>query len=162
VVINTPGNPSGRVFTREELDAIAAICRKHDLLCIADEIYEYFVSDGRRHISLATLPGLAERTVTLSGYTKTFCVTGWRSGYRTAHRDLAGPIGLVNDVYYVCAPSPLQHAVAHAIETLGDEYYHDLARNYQKKRDRFCAALDNAGLTPRVPEGAYYVLADIG
>lgn len=161
VVVNTPGNPSGRVFTRQELEAIADICQRHDLLCITDEIYEYYLFDGNRHISIATLPGMRERTVTISGYSKTFSITGWRIGYLAAHRDLAGPIGLVNDLYYVCAASPLQYAVAHALESLGDDYYENLARDYQQKRDRFCTALREAGLPPHVPEGAYYVLADI-
>lgn len=161
VVVNTPGNPSGRVFTRGELEAIADICQRHDLLCITDEIYEYFLFDGHEHISLATLPGMRERTVTISGYSKTFSITGWRIGFLAAHRELAGPIGLVNDLYYVCAPSPLQYGVADAISSLGDDYYDNLAADYQKKRDRFCEALDDAGLTPRIPEGAYYVLADI-
>lgn len=161
VVVNTPGNPSGRVFTRKELEAIADICRRHNLLCITDEIYEYFLFDGHEHISIATLPGMRERTVTISGYSKTFSITGWRIGFLAAHRELAGPIGLVNDLYYVCAPSPLQYGVADAVDALGDDYYDNLAADYQKKRDRFCDALDEAGLTPRVPEGAYYVLADI-
>lgn len=161
LVVNTPGNPSGRVFTRAELEAIADICKRHDLLCITDEIYEYFLFDGHEHISLATLPGMRERTVTISGYSKTFSITGWRIGFLAAHRELAGPIGLVNDLYYVCAPSPLQYGVADAIRSLGDDYYQDLARDYQQKRDRFCAVLDEVGLAPRIPEGAYYVLADI-
>lgn len=161
IVVNTPGNPSGRVFTRKELEGIADICRRHDLLCITDEIYEYFVFDDHAHISLATLPGMRERTVTMSGYSKTFSITGWRIGYAAAQRQLAEPIGLVNDLYYVCAPSPLQYGVADALASLDDSFYSDLAAEYQNKRDRFCAALDDAGLTPRIPEGAYYVLADI-
>lgn len=161
VVVNTPGNPSGRVFTRKELEAIAEICQRHNLLCITDEIYEYFLYDGHEHISIATLPGMWERTVTISGYSKTFSITGWRIGFLAAHRELAGPIGLVNDLYYVCAPSPLQYGVADAVNSLADDYYDNLAADYQKKRDRFCEALNSAGLTPRMPEGAYYVLADI-
>lgn len=161
VVVNTPANPCGRVFNREELEAIADVCRRHNLLCITDEIYEYFLYDGHEHISIATLPGMRERTVTISGYSKTFSITGWRIGYLAAHRELAGPIGLVNDLYYVCAASPMQYAVAAALEDLGDDYYTALAQDYQKKRDRFCSALEEAGLTPTVPEGAYYVLADV-
>ncbi len=161
LVINSPGNPTGRVFTYEELESIAEICQRHDLLCISDEIYEYFLFDGRRHISMATLPGMRERTLTLSGYSKTFSITGWRIGFLAATRKLAAPIGLVADLYYACAPTPLQHAVATAIETLDDTYYSDLATGYQRKRDQFCAALQEAGLTPHVPEGAYYVLADV-
>lgn len=161
VVVNTPGNPSGRVYTRGELEAIADICRRHDLLCITDEIYEYFLYDGHEHISIATLPGMWERTVTISGYSKTFSITGWRIGFLAAHRELAAPIGLVNDLYYVCAASPMQYGVAEAVASLGDDYYRDLARSYQNKRDRFCTVLEEVGLTPDVPEGAYYVLADV-
>ncbi len=161
VVVNTPGNPSGRVFSRKEMETIAEICQRHNLLCITDEIYEYFLYDGHEHISMATLPGMWERTVTISGYSKTFSITGWRIGYLAAHRELAGPIGLTNDLYYVCAPSPLQYAVADGLAGLEADFYAGLARDYQQKRDRFCAALREAGLEPRIPEGAYYVLADI-
>ena len=161
MVVNTPGNPSGRVFSRGELEGIAEICRRHDLLCITDEIYEYFVFDGHEHLSPAALPGMRERTVVMSGYSKTFSITGWRIGYAAAQREMAEAIGLVNDLYYVCAPSPLQYGVADALDSLGDDFYTDLARDYENKRDRFCTALDEAGLAPRIPEGAYYVLADI-
>ncbi|MGD8573829.1 MAG: aminotransferase class I/II-fold pyridoxal phosphate-dependent enzyme [Gammaproteobacteria bacterium] len=161
LVINTPGNPSGRVFKRKELEAVADICQRHNLLCITDEIYEYFLYDGHEHLSIATLPGMWERTVSISGYSKTFSITGWRMGYLVAHRELAAPIGLVNDLYYVCAPAPLQYAVAEAIETLDDSYYRELAAAHQRKRDRFCDALSQAGLPARTPEGAYYALADI-
>lgn len=161
LVLNTPGNPSGRVFTRREMEQIADVCQRFDLLCITDEIYEYFVFDQHRHISMATLPGMWERTVTMSGYSKTFSITGWRMGYLVAPAALAGPIGLVNDLYYVCVPSIVQHAVADAIEQLDDEFYRGLAQENQARRDRFCAVLDEVGLTPRVPEGAYYVLADV-
>lgn len=162
VVVNTPGNPSGRVFNRTELEGIADICRRHDLLCITDEIYEYFVFDDHEHVSPATLPGMRERTVVMSGYSKTFSITGWRIGYAAAQREMAEAIGLVNDLYYVCAPSPLQYGVADALDSLDDDFYTGLAREYTDKRDRFCSALDEAGLTPQIPEGAYYVLANIG
>lgn len=161
IVINTPANPSGHVFSRTELEAVADICRRHDLLCITDEIYEYFVYDGLQHISMATLPGMWERTVTISGYSKTFSITGWRIGYLVAPPELTEPIGIVNDLYYACAPAPLQHAVAAAIETLEPSFYTDIAQEYQQKRDRFCSMLKAAGLPPHVPQGAYYVLTDI-
>ena len=161
IVINTPANPSGHVFSRTELEAVADICRRHDLLCITDEIYEYFVYDGLQHISMATLPGMWERTVTISGYSKTFSITGWRIGYLVAPPELTEPIGIVNDLYYACAPAPLQHAVAAAIETLEPSFYSDIAQEYQQKRDRFCSMLKAAGLPPHVPQGAYYVLTDI-
>lgn len=160
IVLNTPGNPSGRVFSRAEMAALADLCQRHDLLCITDEIYEYFLFDGHRHISMATLPGMWERTVTMGGYSKTFSITGWRMGYLAAPAHLAEPIGLVNDLYYVCTPSIVQHAVADAIEQLNADFYRQLAADHQLRRDRFCTALERSGLTPRVPEGAYYVLAD--
>ncbi|MEA5446331.1 aminotransferase class I/II-fold pyridoxal phosphate-dependent enzyme [Gammaproteobacteria bacterium AB-CW1] len=161
LVLNTPGNPSGRVFNRRELEQLGELCQRHDLLCITDEIYEYFLFDGHRHISPATLPSLRDRTVTISGYSKTYSITGWRIGFLTAPRDMAQAIGLVNDLFYVCAPSPLQAAVAETIKALGDDYYQGLAHGFQLKRDDFCGVLNDIGLTPRIPEGAYYVLADV-
>lgn len=162
IVVNSPANPCGRVFSREELEQIAALCQRHDLLCLSDEIYEYFVYDGRQHLSLATLPGMRDRTVTISGYSKTFSITGWRIGFAAASRPLATAIGLVADLYYACAPTPLQHAVASAITALDESFYRQLAREHQARRDQFCAVLSQVGLRPHVPEGAYYVLADIG
>ncbi len=161
IVVNSPGNPSGKVFTQEELEGIAESARRHDLFVFTDEIYEYFLYDGRRHVSLATLPGMAERTITIGGYSKTFSVTGWRIGYTVAARPWAQAIGAVNDLLYVCAPAPLQMGVAGGILQLSDHFYDELARSYQGKRDRFCSALAEAGLTPSIPDGAYYVLADV-
>jgi len=161
IVINTPANPCGKVWQRDELEQVAALCQEHDLLAITDEIYEYIVYDGHTHISLATLPGMRERTVTISGYSKTFSITGWRLGYVVAPQPLAQAIGLVNDLFYVCAPTPLQHAVAHGIDTLPTSYYADMCADYQNKRDQICAALRDANLPPYDPAGAYYVLADV-
>jgi len=160
IVVNSPGNPSGKVFTKEELHAIAAIAQRRDLLVFTDEIYEYFLYDGRRHVSVASLPGMAERTVTIGGYSKTFSVTGWRIGYSVASTRLAQAIGAMNDLLYVCAPTPLQLGVAAGIQELPASFYRQLCKDYQAKRDRFCAALAQAGLPPSVPHGAYYVLAD--
>lgn len=140
---------------------MAALARRHDLFVFTDEIYEYFLFDARRHISIATLPDMAERTITIGGYSKTFSITGWRIGYSAAHAKWAQLIGAMNDLLYVCAPAPLQYGVARGIEELPTSFYLELAREYQQKRDRFCGALAKAGLTPSVPEGAYYVLADI-
>ena len=161
IILNSPGNPSGKVFTREELEWVAALARRHDLFVFTDEIYEYFLFDARRHISIATLPDMAEQTITIGGYSKTFSITGWRIGYSAAHAKWAQLIGAMNDLLYVCAPAPLQYGVARGIEELPTSFYLELAREYQQKRDRFCGALAKAGLTPSVPEGAYYVLADI-
>ena len=161
IVINTPGNPSGKVFGRGELEWIAETAKRHDLLVITDEIYEYFLFDGRRHISMATLPGMRDRTITIGGYSKTYSITGWRIGYSVAAPESAQLIGAMNDLVYVCAPTPLQYGVAKGIRELPASFYGELAAEYQRKRDRFCLSLNKAGLIPSVPEGAYYVLADV-
>ena len=161
IVVNTPGNPSGKVFTRVELERIAEFANRHDLFVLTDEIYEYFLFDGREHVSLASLPGMAERTITIGGYSKTFSITGWRIGYSVAEARWAHLIGAMNDLLYVCAPAPLQYGVAMGIRELPQLFYTDLIHDYQAKRDRFCNALSRAGLPPSVPQGAYYVLADV-
>ncbi|MBS0181883.1 MAG: aminotransferase class I/II-fold pyridoxal phosphate-dependent enzyme [Nitrospira sp.] len=161
IIVNSPGNPSGKIFSRTELEALADFACRHDLFVITDEIYEYFLYDGRRHVSMASLPDMAERTVTIGGYSKTFSVTGWRIGYSVAAQPWTRAIGAMNDLLYVCAPAPLQMGVARGIRELPDTFYESLARDYQQKRDRFCSALTRAGLTPSIPEGAYYVLADV-
>jgi aminotransferase len=160
VLICSPSNPSGKVFTREELGVIAAFCEAHDLLAITDEIYEYILYDGREHVSMASLPGMASRTVMMSGFSKTFSITGWRLGFVVAPPELAEPIGLVNDLFYVCAPTPLQHGLARGMMRLNDSYYDGLRALYQAKRDLFCGVLDEVGLKAHWPQGAYYVLAD--
>jgi aminotransferase len=160
IIVNSPGNPTGKVFSRQELESISAIAQQHDLFVFTDEIYEYFLYDGRTHVSLATLPGMADRTITIGGYSKTFSITGWRIGYSVAAARWAQAIGAMNDLLYVCAPTPLQAGVAVGIQELQDSFYRDLARDYQRKRNRFCQALAKAGLTPSIPQGAYYVLAD--
>jgi aminotransferase len=160
IVVNTPGNPSGKVFTSDELEVVARIAVEHDLFVFTDEIYEYFLYDGRRHVSVASLQGMAERTITIGGYSKTFSITGWRIGYSVAAPPWTQAIGAMNDLLYVCAPTPLQVGVAAGINELPDAFYRQLAKEYQQKRDRFCAALAQSGLPPSVPQGAYYVLAD--
>jgi aminotransferase len=159
IMINSPANPSGKVFTREELEWIAAFAVKHDLIVFTDEIYEYFVYEGR-HISPATLPGMRERTITISGYSKTFSITGWRVGYTVCDRKWAQAIAYFHDLIYVCAPAPLQIGVAEGIARLPESFYDGIAQEYVRKRDLLCATLREAGLTPSVPKGAYYVLAD--
>ena len=160
IIVNSPSNPSGKVFNRQELEGIAAIVQQHDLFVFTDEIYEYFLYDGRTHVSLATLPGMAGRTITIGGYSKTFSVTGWRIGYSVATAQWAQAIGAMNDLLYVCAPTPLQVGVAVGIQKLPDTFYRELVREYQRKRDRLCQALAEAGLKPSTPQGAYYVLAE--
>jgi aminotransferase len=160
IVINTPANPSGKVFSREELGWIRDVAVRHDLFVFTDEIYEYFLYDGRTHISPGSLPGMAERTITISGYSKTFSITGWRIGYSVSQAKWAQMIGYLNDLVYVCAPAPLQMGVAQGILELGPDYYRDLCGQYAVKRDKICSALAGAGLKSYVPQGAYYVLAD--
>jgi aminotransferase len=161
ILMNTPANPSGKVFSADDLEAVAAAAKKHDLWVFTDEIYEHFVYDGLRHIPLATLPGLRERTVTISGLSKTFSITGWRIGYAICDRQYAQAIGHFNDLVYVCAPAPLQLGAARGITDLGPEYYNDLSREFLRKRSGLCDALAYAGCAPVVPQGAYYVLADL-
>ena len=161
IMINTPANPSGKVFSQEELELLADFCIKHDLFVFTDEIYEHFVYDGRKHIAPATLPGMWERTITISGLSKTFSITGWRIGYCICSERWSRAIGYFNDLVYVCAPAPLQMGVAKGLLKLGEEYYRVISGSYQNKRDCICNALDEAGLTPYVPQGAYYVLANI-
>ncbi len=160
IVVNTPGNPSGKVFTRAELELIAELAREFDLYLITDEIYEYFLYDDHRHVSLATLPGMRERTLTLGGFSKTFSITGWRIGYLLGSAELCHKLGQVHDLVYVCAPAPLQIGVARGLEQLPEAFYRDLKLEYARKREKLCASLARAGLTPHVPQGAYYVLAD--
>ena len=159
IIVNTPNNPSGRVFTRAELELIAELCREHDAIAVTDEIYEHIRYSGE-HIPIATLDGMAERTVTISGASKTFSVTGWRVGWIVASPALTGGIRKVHDFVTVGAPAPLQEAVAEGL-TLGAAYYRDLSTHYRARRDTLFAALDRAGFRPQRPDGAYYILCDI-
>ena len=159
IMLNTPANPSGKVFTREEMETIAEFARRHDLFVFTDEIYEYFIYEGK-HISMATLPGMRERTITLSGYSKTFSITGWRIGYSVCDRKWAQAIAYFHDLVYVCAPAPLQIGVAEGIRKLPKDFYQKISQEYIVKRDLLCDTLQEAGLTPSIPKGAYYVLAD--
>lgn len=160
ILVNTPANPCGKVFTRAELESIAAIATEHDLFLFTDEIYEYFLFDGRKHVSPAMLEGMRERTILTSGFSKTFAITGWRMGYLVADAKWLGAISYFHDLTYVCAPSAFQYGVAAGLEQLGPEFYEGLTHDFGAKRDRLVAALHDAGLTPDVPAGAYYILAD--
>lgn len=161
ILINTPANPSGKVFSRAELELLAGFAIRHDLFVFTDEIYEHFIYDGCPHIPPATVAGMAERTITISGLSKTFSITGWRVGYSISDSRWTQAIGYFNDLVYVCAPAPLQMGVARGLLSLPVSYYKGLALEYKTKRDNLCAALSKAGLEPYEPRGAYYILADI-
>lgn len=161
IMVNTPANPSGKVFSYEELERITDFAVRYDLFVFTDEIYEHFVYDGHKHIPPATLPGMKERTITISGLSKTFSITGWRVGYSISEAKWAQTIGFFNDLIYVCSPAPLQMGVARGLLHLAAEYYEKIALEYLHKRDLMCEALFTADLPPYVPQGAYYVLADI-
>lgn len=159
IVLNTPNNPSGRVFDREELQAVAALCRSHGLLAITDEIYEHIRYEGE-HIPIATLDGMRERTITVSGLSKTFSVTGWRVGTIVAPPPLTDAIRKVHDFLTVGAPAPLQEACAAGIEFLGPDYYEGLVQDYRERRDVLHGSLLESGFACSAPQGAYYILAD--
>jgi aspartate/methionine/tyrosine aminotransferase len=162
IIFNSPNNPSGRVFSRADLQVIADLCLRHDLVAITDEIYEHIVYDGLGHTPIATLPGMAERTVTISGVSKSYSVTGWRVGWAVAPDDLSVGIRRAHDFVTVGAPHPLQEAAVAAL-TLPDEYYLALRRGYQARRDLLFEAVERAGfVTWKRPQGAYYILTDAG
>lgn len=159
IILNNPNNPTGRVFTREELQFIADLCIEHDALAFTDEIYEHIIYDGRQHITLATLPGMFERTVTISGFSKTYSVTGWRVGYCIATEEISKAIRKVHDFLTVGAPAPLQEACAVALK-LPRAYYDQLVVDYTRRRHLCLTALGEAGFTFNPVEGAYYVMTD--
>lgn len=161
IIVNTPSNPSGKVWSGTELDLLADFCKRHDLFVFTDEIYEHFIFDDLEHISMASLPGMWDRTITISGLSKTFSITGWRIGYAICAANWAEAIGNFSDLVYVCAPTPLQMGAAAGVVELDDEYFVKLAAKYRKKRERLCNVLSEIGLPPCVPQGAYYVLADV-
>jgi aminotransferase len=159
ILVNTPANPSGKIFSRAELEAVADACRDHDLFLFTDEIYEYFVYDGAEHICPAAFEGMRERTIVMGGFSKTFSITGWRLGYVTADARWMGAMSYFHDLTYVCAPSAFQHGAAAGLEQLPPSFYTQVAASHQSKRDRIVAALHDAGMEPSIPAGAYYVLA---
>jgi len=160
IVLNTPNNPTGKVFSRAELEQVAALCRRWGVTAVTDEIYEHILYDGARHVGLATLEGMRERTVTISGASKTYAVTGWRVGWCLASPALTAAIRKVHDFLTVGAPAPLQEAVAVGLD-LPDEYYLRLAEDYRERREFLVPALERAGFRTFRPRGAYYVMTDI-
>ncbi len=159
IVVNTPHNPTGKVYSQAELNLIARLCQEHDAIAITDEIYERLVYSGR-HISIATLPGMAERTITISGASKTYSVTGWRIGWLIAPPSLTAAIRKVHDFLTVGAAHPLQIAIAEALE-FPPSFYVELLGDYQERRDAIVAGLQECGFTASSPDGAYYVMAGI-
>ncbi len=166
IIICNPNNPTGKVYTREEMEFIADLCKQHDALCFTDEIYEHITynieedGDPLEHISMATIEGMRERTVVVNSLSKTYSVTGWRVGYCIAPADITGAIRKVHDFLTVGAANPLQHAGAYAL-SLAPSYYEDLQKEYQRKRDFIVPVLLDAGFRCDIPQGAYYVMADI-
>jgi aminotransferase len=159
IILNTPNNPTGKVFDEEELEAIAALCRKWDVVCFSDEIYEHILYDGARHVPIATLDGMEDRTVTINALSKTYSVTGWRVGWAIASPELTAGIRKVHDFLTVGAAAPLQEAGVVAL-AMGEEYYAKLAVEYRERRDVLVAGLLDAGFQCAPPRGAYYILAD--
>ncbi len=159
IVVNTPNTPTGKVFSRQELSAIAELCEKWDVVCVTDEIYEHMVYEGE-HVPMASLPGMRDRTVTVSGMSKSYSVTGWRVGTVLAPADLTLAIRKVHDFLTVGAPAPLQEAGAAAL-SLDDAYYASLLEGYRERREYLVPALEEAGFRPFKPSGAYYVMTDI-
>ena len=160
IIINSPNNPTGKVFSPDELGIIAALCQRWDVLAITDEIYEHIVFDGRRHVPMAAIEGMADRTVTINSLSKTYSVTGWRVGWAIAPRRLADAIRRVHDFLTVGAAAPLQEAGAAAL-ALPDAYYADLAAMYQRRRDLLLGLLEPRGFVCFKPQGAYYVMTDV-
>ncbi|MDQ3171895.1 MAG: aminotransferase class I/II-fold pyridoxal phosphate-dependent enzyme [Acidobacteriota bacterium] len=160
IIINTPNNPTGKVFTRVELERIAALCLKWGVIAVTDEIYEHILFDGTKHVPLATLDGMAERTVTINSLSKTFSVTGWRVGWTLAPEDISGAIRKVHDFLTVGAAAPLQQAGVAAL-SMPDSYYAGLAAGYQRRRDMLEGILTKAGFVCYKPSGAYYTMTDI-
>jgi L-glutamine---4-(methylsulfanyl)-2-oxobutanoate aminotransferase len=160
IVVNTPHNPTGRVFTRTELGLIRDLCVDYDAFAITDEIYEHITYDDRKHVSIASLDGMHNRTITISGFSKTYSATGWRVGYIVAPKKLTGAVRKVHDFLTVCAPTPLQEACITALK-LPPSYYENLRRLYDKSRRLLLEALEAASFNCTVPEGAYYIWTDI-
>jgi aspartate/methionine/tyrosine aminotransferase len=159
IVFNSPTNPTGKVFSLRELEIIAELCQRHNVIAITDEIYEHMVYDGLRHIPIATLPGMADRTVTISGVSKSYSVTGWRIGYTISPPEIAVGIRRAHDFVTVGAPAPLQEAAVTALH-LPDSYYVELRDAYQARRDLLRGQLDKAGFRTFEPQGAYYILTE--
>jgi len=160
IIINTPNNPTGKVFSKQELAFIADLCIDHNVIAITDEIYEHILYDGRKHVSAGSLDGMQDRTITIGSFSKTYSVTGWRVGYALAGREITARLRKIHDFLTVGAPAPLQHACVAALR-LPESYYRGLARDYDRKRKILFDGLRHAGFACQLPEGAYYIFTDI-
>ncbi len=158
VILNSPANPTGKVWTLAELELLAEYCDRYDVYIITDEIYEYILYEGN-HISMLSLAGMSDRTIVVNGFSKTFCVTGWRLGYTVANPTLTAAMRRIHDFLTICAPAPLQYAALAAL-AFGQDYYQNMAKDYQRKRDLLFSALKDIGLSPVLPKGAYYIWTD--
>lgn len=158
VIINSPANPTGKVWTRTELELIAKLCQQYDVYAITDEIYEYIIYEGE-HISLMSIEGMRDRTIVVNGFSKTFCITGWRLGYTIATPEISAAMRRIHDFITISAPAPLQHAALTAMQ-FGREYFTNMALDYKRKRDILFPALVEMGLSPVLPKGAYYIWTD--
>jgi aminotransferase len=160
IIINTPHNPTGKVFSKQELEEIARLCIKWDSYAITDEIYEHILYDGEKHISLATVPGMENRTITINSISKTYSVTGWRVGWAIADKLITERIRKVHDFLTVGAPTPFQHAAVVAL-SFDEEYYVNLQKHYAKARKLLYDILDKTGFKPYLPKGSYYIIAEV-
>jgi len=161
IILNTPNNPTGKVFSHRELSFIADLCSDYNMIAITDEIYEHILYDNRKHVSIGALDGMQERTITIGSFSKTYSVTGWRVGYALAEKEITARIRKIHDFLTVGAPAPLQHACVAALG-LPESYYRELAADYDRKRRILYEGLREAGFSCQLPEGAYYIFTDIG
>lgn len=161
ILICNPSNPSGKVYTKEELETLSEIINDNDLFLFSDEMYEHFIYDGLAFNSALSIEGLKERTVVISGFSKIYSITGWRLGYAITSKEVVDAASAFNDLVYVCPPAPLQQGILKGLNELPKSYYTDVAKEHQEKRDKFIKALNDAGLKAEYVKGAYYVLADI-
>ena len=160
IIINTPNNPTGKVFSKKELRFIADLCIDHNMVAITDEIYEHILYDGKKHVSIGALDGMRDRTITIGSFSKTYSVTGWRVGYALAGEEITARLRKIHDFLTVGAPAPLQQACVAALR-LPESYYRELAQDYDRKRKILYNGLKNAGFSCELPEGAYYIFTDI-
>jgi len=160
ILINTPSNPTGKIFSPQEIKRLGDIAVTHDVLLVTDEIYEYITYDNTKHVSPASLDEIKDHVITIGGFSKTFSITGWRLAYICGRKDFIEKIGMLNDLFYICAPAPLQKAVSEALASLKPSYYREMKDYYQTNRDLLVNTLCAKNIKVHVPQGAYYLLAD--